>query len=448
MEKQGTASARICITLTKTDYAEQVDKELRQLRKTARMPGFRPGQAPLGILRRLYGGQLTTEVVNRLLGERLVSFIREQKIEVMGEPLPSLDKLPPADWQEQESVDFVFEVALVPELNVSLGAEDKIPLYNVDVTDEMVDRQVEAYRSRQGEMKDVEVYSEKDMLRGILTELDEAGEPKEGGVRVEGVSMLPTYMKSDEEKAKFEGAKKGDSLRLNLSAAYGGNETELASILRLSKDEAKEKTGDFLYEIASIGHFEAAPLGQELYDAVYGKGQVASEEEFRERIRKELAGNMERGCRQRFAVDLRKHLLERIGKPEYADELLGRIMRLNSKEGEGAAEQTPEEMERMKEALTWHYAQERLASQLGLEMREEDLKETAKEMARMQFESYGMSGLGDDIITAYAERAIKDKGQAEVLADRTLDRLIVDKALTLVTLERKTVTVEELNKLD
>ncbi|MCD8303498.1 MAG: trigger factor [Prevotellaceae bacterium] len=438
-EKTGDGAGEITVTVTKADYAERVEKELRELRRKSRMPGFRPGQAPVGLLRKLYGQAVTLEQVNSLVGERLFAYIKESKLGVLGEPLPSETKLPPDDWQEQESVDFVFDVALAPEFDAKLSSKDKVAFYRIEVSEEMVDQQVQTYQGRAGEYKQVDEYQPKDMVKGTLTELTE------GGLTVEDAVMLPDYMKGETEKAKFEGAKKGETLTLNLSAAYGGSEVELSSLLKITKEEAALKTGDFSFEIKEMTRFEPAPLGQELFDNVFGKDACQSEADFRARIKESLETELRAQSEQRFMLDLREHLLQRIGTLEFSDTMLRRIIKANHKEED--KDTTDEEFAKTKQALTWQLALDQLVEQFGIKVETDDVKETAKQMTRLQFAQYGMGNVSDDILEKYSEGMLQNKEQRESLVERTIERKVRDAALSAVTLSEKAVSLEEFHKL-
>ncbi len=329
-EKTGNVNAEIAITINKEDYAERVEKALKDYRKKASVPGFRPGQAPLGMLKKRFGAEVTAEEVNKLLGEKLYGYIRENNVNILGEPLPSMEKNKDIDFTTQESFTFVFDVALAPEFDAKLTKKDKVDFYNIAVTDEMVDQQVQMYTSRAGEYKKVEEYQTKDMVKGTLRELDTNGEVKADGVVAEAAVMLPEYMKDEDEKKKFDGQKLGATLVFNPSKAYNGNEVELSSLLKVKKEEVAGLTGDFQYEITEITRFTPAELTQELFDQVMGKDAVKNEEEFRAAIKEGLKKQFQNDSQFKFMLDLRKYLVERVGAVEYPDEMLKRIMRLNT----------------------------------------------------------------------------------------------------------------------
>ncbi len=438
-EKTGNVSAELTITLNKEDYEERVTKALKDLRKKANMPGFRPGQAPIGVLKKRFGEEVTVEQVNHLLGEKLYEYIRENKINTLGEPLPNVEKQKDIDFNNLDGADFVFDIALAPEFDARLSNEDEVDYYNITVGDEAVDNQVKMYANRSGEYKKVEEYQSRDMLKGTMTEL------AEGGLVVEDVVMMPEYMKNDGEKAKFDGAKVNGSVEFNPSVAYEGNQVELSSMLKITKEEAAEKTGDFRLDIKEITRYEPAAVEQALFDEIFGEGAVSGEEEFRARIKADLEAQYKSDSDYKFSLDLRTYLMGRIGTLEFPDEMLKRIIKQNSPEKED--KDIEENYEKTKDALAWQLVRGQLAEQFAVQVKEDDVRETAKQLARMQFAQYGMTNLSDEVLVNYAEGMLKDKRQADNLVDRTVERMVVSEAMKTVKLNEKQVSIEEFNKM-
>ncbi|MDE5980588.1 MAG: trigger factor, partial [Bacteroidaceae bacterium] len=321
-EKTGNVNAEITVTINKEDYADRVEKALKDYRKRASVPGFRPGQAPMSMLKKRFGNEVTAEEVNKVLGEKLYGYIREQKINILGEPLPNVEKTPEVNFETMESFTFVFDIALAPEFDAKLSKKDTVDYYTIQVTDEMVEQQVQMYASRGGEYQKVDEYQAKDMVKGTLTQLDENGEAKADGVVKEGAVMLPEYMKNDEQKALFNGVKVGGSIVLNPFKAYDGNEVELSSMLGIDKAEVANCQGDFKLDVTEITRFQPAALTQELFDQVLGKDAVKSEEEFRAAIKNSLQEQFKNDSQFKFMLDLRTYLTGRVGTLEYPEEML------------------------------------------------------------------------------------------------------------------------------
>ena len=259
------------------DYQEKVTKAIKDFSKKANMPGFRPGKVPAGLIKKQFGASILAEEVNKLLQENLFKYIRENKIEMLGEPLPTPEN-DKVELVEGGTFTFSFELAIAPEFEVKLSKKDKVPFYHVDVEDKIVNSQVDMYRQRGGNYEKVDCYEDNDMIKGVITELDAEGNPVEGGVQAEGVVMLPKYFKNDEQKALFAAAKPNDIIKFNPSVAYDNSEAELASLLKVEKEKAGEYKGDFNIQITEITRYVPGPLNQDLFDQVFPKGTVTSAE--------------------------------------------------------------------------------------------------------------------------------------------------------------------------
>lgn len=441
-EKVDAVNGLITVEMEKADYADNVEKALKDLRKKAQLPGFRPGQVPMGLLKKRFGAECTAEQVNKLLGEKLYGYIREEKLNVLGEPLPS-EKQGPVDFETQDVMTFVFDIALAPEFDAKLSDKDSLDQYIINVTDEMIDGQVQSFCGRAGHQEKVESYESRDMVKGTLAQLDAEGSVLEGGVQVEAAVMLPEYFKSDDEKKKFEGAKVNDVLIINPATAYDNNETELAALLKVEKDKVKELTGDFSFQIEEISRYVPAAVNQELFDQIYGEGKVNSEEEFRAAIRATLEEEYSYDSDYKLGIDLRKYLEDRVGELTYPEAMMKRIMKLNNPDKEF----TDEEYKQSINELTWHLIKEQLSDQFELKVEQADVVETAKMVARMQFAQYGMQNVPEEALTNYANQMLQDKRQAEGLVSRTVENKIVAKVKEVVKLNQKQVSIEEFNAM-
>ena len=444
-EKIDKVNALLTIQIEKADYENKVAAALKDFRKKASLPGFRPGMVPTSLLKKRFGTEILAEQVNKILGEEVYKYIREEKINILGEPLPNMEKQEPVDFANKEEFSFVFDVALAPEFDAKLSEKDTLDYYTIEVTDEMVNKQVENYAQRSGQYNKVEECKEGDMVKGILGQLDAEGNVLEGGIQVEGAVMLPNYMKNDEEKAKFNGAKVNDVLVFNPAKAYDNNEVELSSLLKISKEEAAEMKSDFSFQVTEITRYEASAITQELFDKILGEGVVNSEEEFRAYIKKQMEDQFANDSQFKLVLDVRSYLTERIGKLEYPEATLKRIMQINNADkGEDFIEKN---FAPSLEELTWHLIKEQLTEQFEVKIEQNDLLESAKVAARLQFAQYGMMNISDDILTNYAQEMLKNKQQVDNLVARTVENKIADKVLEVVTLNRKTVSLDDFNKM-
>lgn len=444
-ENVDKVSALLTLKLEKADYEEKVEKALKDFRKKANMPGFRPGQVPMGLLKKRFGTEILAEEINKILGHELYKYIREQKINILGEPMANEEKTPAIDFATQEEFTFAFDIALAPEFDAKLTAKDKLNYYTINVDDAMVDQQIQAYCQRGGQYQKVDSYQSNDMVKGLLAQLDKKGNTLEGGIQVENAVMLPNYMKNDDEKAKFDGAKVNDVIVLNPYKAYNGSDVELANLLKISKEEAANMKDNFSFQVTEITRFEAAAIDQALFDQVLGEGVVKNEKDFRERIAEDMKKSFVADSDFKFLQDLRAYLVKRIGELEYPEAMLKRIMKQNNSDKDDAF--IEENFKPSLDELTWHLIKEQLSDQFEVKVEQADVLETAKAATRMQFAQYGMTNLPDDVLTNYANEMLKNQKQAEGLVARTVENKIVAKAKETVKLTEKTVSLEEFNKL-
>lgn len=438
-------SALLTVKLEKADYQEKVDKSLKSLRQKAQVPGFRPGMVPMSLVKKMYGKSVIAEEVNKALSEAVYKYIQDNNVSILGEPLPNEDKQPEIDFDTMEEFEFLFDIALAPEFKAEVDAKDKVDYYLIDVTEDMVNNQVKAYTQRNGKYEKVDVYEDKDMLKGLLAELDENGNTKEGGIQVEGAVMMPSYMKNDEQKAIFANAKVNDVLVFNPHTAWEGNAAELSSLLKIDKEEAAEMKSNFSYQVEEVTRFVEGELTQEIFDQVCGKDVVKTEEEFRAKIKEEIAARFVADSDYKFLIDIRKVMMDKVGKLEFSDALLKRIMLLNNEEkGE---EYVAENYDKSIEELTWHLIKEQLVEANDIKVEQEDVLKMAKETTKAQFAQYGMLSVPEDVLDNYAQEMLKKKETINNLVSRVVEVKLAAALKAQVTLENKSVSMEEFNKM-
>ena len=438
-------SALLIVKLEKADYQERVDKALKHLRQKAQMPGFRPGMVPMGLVKKMYGKSVLAEEVNKLLSETVYKYIQDNKVNILGEPLPNEEKQPAIDFDTMEEFEFLFDIALAPEFKVEVSKDDKVDYYDIEVTDEMVNNQVKAYTQRNGKYEQVETYAENDLLKGLLAELDEEGNTKEGGIQVEGAVMMPAYMKNDEQKAIFANAKVNDVLVFNPHTAWDGNPAELASLLKIDKEAAAEMKSNFSYQVEEITRFVEGELNQDIFDQVFGEGNVKTEEEFRAKVKEVIANQFVADSDYKFLIDLRKVLTDKIGKLEFPDALLKRIMRLNNPDKDEKF--VEDNYDKSIEELTWHLIKEQLVKANDIKVEQKDIADMAKEATRAQFAQYGMLSVPDEILENYSKEMLKKKESVEGLVNRVVETKLATALKPQVTLENKAISAVDFNKM-
>lgn len=437
-------SGKLTVKLEKADYQEKVDKELKSLRQKAQIPGFRKGMVPVSLMKKMYGKSVMVEVVNKALQEAVYNYIKDNNVNMLGEPMPD-ENQSAIDFDTMEDFEFVFDIALSPEFKAEVSADDKVDYYTIEVSEDMIDNQVKMYTQRTGKYDKVDSYEENDMLKGLLAQLDEEGNTREGGIQVEGAVLMPAYMKNDDQKAIFANAKVNDVLVFNPNVAYDGHGAELASLLKIDKEIAKDVKSDFSFQVEEITRFVPGELTQEVFDQAFGEGVVKTEEEFRAKIKEEIAARFVADSDYKFMIDLRKMMAEKVGKLEFNDALLKRIM-LNNNEEKGE-EFVEANYDNSIAELTWHLIKEQLVEANEIKVEQEDVVKMAKEATKAQFAQYGMMSIPDDVLDNYAQEMLKKKETVNNLVSRVVDTKLATALKSQVTLENKSVSIEEFNKM-
>lgn len=445
LQNLNDVSAKLTVTLAPADYEEKVNQSLKTFRKKANLPGFRPGMVPMSLIQKQYGLSIKIDEINKMLQEAIYNYIKENKIEVLGEPLPNEEQQKGIHIERDEEMSFEYDLAIAPKFDATLSDADVVPFYTIKVTDEMVNNQIDSYTQRNGRYDSVEEYKDGDMVKGIISELDETGSTKEGGIRHENATILPRYMHDEASKTLFEGTKKGDIVTLNPRKAYDGNETELTTLLGITKEQAKEVNGDFSLQITDITRFVPGELNQELFDQVYGEGTVKSEDEFKAKVKADIAAQLAPESDYRFLIDFRKYMMDRVGKLPFAEDLLKRIL-LENREDKDTAKME-EEFPKTLEELQWHLIYEELIRNADIKIEQKDIEAQAKEAVRAQFAQYGMTNIPDELLANYAKDMLGKKESVQNLADRAIESKLIAALKKTVKLKKKTVSTEDFNKL-
>lgn len=433
----------LTVTIEEDDFKNDVEKELKNYRKRANVPGFRPGMVPMGLIRRQYGNAVKMDVVNNKLSEEVNKYIQDNKINMLGMPLGS-EKQTPVDLEKDAPYTFMFDIAVAPEFDIELSDKDAIDYYDITVDDKLVDQQVDGFASRFGAYQKAEEYKEGDVLKGDLRELDAEGNTKEGGVEVESATVMPQYLKDDDQKKLFEGAKAGDIITFNPYKAYAGG-AEVATLLKVEREKKDDYQGDFSYQITEVQHFEKHAVDQELFDQVFGKDEVKDEKSFREKIAEGVKQQLATDEDFRFLQDLRKYAGEKVGQLTYPDALLKRVLKENNKDKDD--EFINKNYEASLKDLTWSLIKNKLAEKAEVKVNDDDVKNVAREIARAQFAQYGMQNVGEEYVNNYAEELLKQRDTVNQFAERAVDEKLVAAIKPVVKLNHKEISLEDFNKM-
>lgn len=438
-------NAIVTIQVAKADYQEKVEKTLRDYRKKANIPGFRPGMVPVGLVKKMYGKAIAAEEINKVVSESLFGYIKENNINILGEPLPNETEQAVIDFDSQEEFEFKFDLGIAPEFEVSLDNKDKVKYYQIALTDEMVENQVKSYTGRFGSYIQVEVIEEKDVVKGDLLELNANGKVNEDGIKVDAGVLCPAYIKGDESiKAAFVGKKIGDVITFNPKKAFE-NEAEISSLLKVSKDEAVNITSDFQFTVTGVTRYQESEIGQELFDKVFGEGVVSSEAEFRAKIKEYIQQNLDADANYKFGIDAREAVVAKLAGLQFPDAFLKRWALATNENL--SAETLEADYSKMIEDLVWHLAKDKLAKSNEVKIEFEDIEAYAKKVALAQFAQYGMPNVPEDILSGYVKDMIKDEKSIKGMMDGVLDEKITEIIKAAVKLDETAISIEDFNQM-
>ena len=430
-------TATLTITIEPADYQEDVQKELKQVRQKAQMPGFRPGMVPAGLVKKMYGKGILADVLNKKVGESLQKHIEDNKLAILGEPLPNNELTPAIDMDTQDTFTFAFDIAVAPEFDAKLNGKNKLTEYEIEVTDEMVENQVKSYTERFGEYTQAEEVAEGDLVKGLCKEVD-------GEIVKEGAILNPQYMKLKTQAKKFMGAKKGAIITFNPTKAFG-SEVEVSSLLGITKEQATELKSDFTFEIQEITRHTAAAIDGELFAKVYGENNVKDEADFRAKVKAEIVANMTEDSKYKFGIDAKEAIMKKMEKVEFPVDFLKRwVLATNEKMTE---EQLEKDFPQMIDELKWHLAKDQLMKEFNVDVQKEDVEAYAKEVAKMQFMQYGLMHIDDQYLTSYAQEMLKQENQLRGIVERVAENKIYDALKGVAKIEKKSISHADFGKL-
>lgn len=434
-------SMRLTVSVEENDYKAKVTEDLKKIGRTHQIPGFRKGHISLPDLQRRFGRQVTSDVINQVVYEAVIKYIEDNKLNVLGQPLPV--EVKELDLKNEKDFTFEYDLALAPELDVKLSKDEKIPYYNIAVSDEMIDEQDKALRKRFGAQVPGEEFEPDALVKGSMMELNADGSIREDGEAIQAVSTIvaPFYFKDKEEAAKFEGKKVGDKVVFNPRKSCNGDIAELASMLNIDKEKTAQVQGDFELAISEIIVVRPAELGEDFYKQVFGPDKVHDEAEYRTAVKEMIAGELAGNSEMVFRFEARKYFEGKYADMQLPDELLKKW--LLSRDEELTAENLEERYPAIRNDLKWQLIRESIAKNSGLKIEEADLKQMADNMARRQLAQYGMTNMDDETVAAFAKNMLDDKRYRERIIEQVGDIKLYDAIKGGVILEEKTVSLDE-----
>lgn len=442
MEKIDNVTACITVSIEENDYQEKVTKDLKQIGLKHKIDGFRPGKVPAGMLKKMFGKQVLLDVINRETYDGLIKYIEDNKLNILGEPL--LDKVKEMDFDNDKDFSFKFEIGLSPVIDIKLDEKIKVPFYLIDVDQDMIDRQNEMFTQRFGSQVPGDEVDKKALVKGSMVELNEDGTVKEGGIEVATAIVSPEYFKSEDERAKFMGKHVGDKVIFNPSASCEGNIAELASMLNIDKSVADVKS-NFELTISEIIVLKLAELNQELFDSVFGKDKVKSEEEYFAEIKSMISTQLLNDSNYRFTLDAENVIKNKVGTLELPAEFLKKWLLKQDEKRE--VTNIDEEFNKMIPSLEWQLIKEQIIKDNDIKVEEADVIAVAKGIALQQFAQYGMTNMPDDVLEKYASELAEKKEYRSKIVERAVENKLFNAIKNKVSLDEKGVSVKEFNAL-
>ena len=445
-EQIDAVNGLLTVELKREDFASDVNKGVAQMGVRHPIKGFRPGKAPKSLLMKFYGASVTADVIDRMVGRAVYDYIRDNKLQVLGEPLPNEDTK--VDIMKDEEMTFKYDLGMAPAVELKLNKRINVPYYTIEVTDQMVDDAIAHDRKRLGTLVDGEVSDKESMLRGSMIELDEQGNDKQDGIKVERTVISPRYMTDDDEAAKFVGVKVGDTFVFNPHKANGGNIAELASMLNVDRKDADVKS-DFRITIEEIKVNKEAEMNEEFFKGVLGtETEVKDEAAFREAVRELIQRANVPESNYRFTVDAQRVLTDKAGELQLPEEFLKRFLKQRrAQEGKENTEVTDEEAQEMFKQLRWQIVKDHIATELGIQVEKEDIDNAAFVFAQQQLSQYGIYNAPEDLVKQQAERFMQDDRAREAIQEHAIDNKFYAAVKESVKVNEKTISVEDFRKL-
>ena len=423
----------VSIALDKGDWAEPRKKKLNEYRRTADIRGFRRGMAPMSLIEKIHGGQALAETVNKLVTDALNGFIEENKLNLLGEPLPS-EKQSDNNWDDPDTFSFDFDLAVAPEVNLTVTADDKIPFYTVTVSEEALKDYKQGLLKQFGQLESGETAGEEDFVIADFV----SGEQKIEGAYVALRSM------SDEIKKDFVGLKKGDVKEVDIVRSFP-NEADRAAMFHVKKEELDTLPAVWTMTVNDVKTFVDAPLTQATFDQIFGEGNCKDEAEFEVKAKERLQEEYARESDYRYMIDAKEYLINKAAI-QLPDAFMKRWIK-TANEDKFTMEQIEAEYDLFAKDFRWNMIRTKIMKDQDMKVEKEDVMKQAKSMAAYQFAMYGMQNVPEEHLNRYAEQLLGDRQQAERIVEKVEDDLVLTWIRRTATLEEKEVSLEQMREL-
>jgi trigger factor len=442
LQKTGELTATVKIDLSPADYEEKVLKVLKDYQRKAQMPGFRPGKVPFGLTKKLYGQAVTADEINKLLGESLDSFIREQNLDLLGNPLANTGKTPQIDFSEPAEMSFYFDLGLSPQFELQLDGKSGIIYHRIEVSDEIASKYMDDLRRRNGTLTDVEVSEKGDLLKGDFAELDADGNVKPEGIISNG-SVNPELFKDETIQALFGGVKVGDVVKFNPMQA-SGNATDVAAMLGISKEQAETLNAEFNFTVTGISRMIPAEMNAEFFEKIYPGVEIADEAALLEQIKKDAAGSFVGESDKKFFNDAIKYLIES-SAIELPDEFLKRWL-VDVNQDKLTAEEVEKNYDDYARSMRWQLIENRMIREHNIQVSEEEIRD----VFRSYFQRPGSAEMDEDMkmrIDGIVDSFMKNKEDVRRINDQLFEQKILTFLKEKIQPEEQAISYEDFAKL-
>ena len=427
-------SALLKVQIVKNDYEENVKKSLNNYRRKAEIKGFRPGMAPMSIIQKLYGHSALIEEVNKLISESLEKYLENEKLDIVGEPIPCDDEQQPIDWENQSDFEFVYEIGYAPKYELLIDKSIKMPFYNIAISDDDKNKLVEETCKHKAKFIESDIVVDNDFIK---VDLAQQGE---NSINMNDVYMSLRMLKTDEQKAFLLGLKVGDTITVDINKICNDNK-HTATLLKIDEQALSTINPEFNLTVKEIKTLKPAEVNQELFDSLYGKDNVKTEEEFLQRITDKIANMYAKESDYKFFIDVRKELIAKADL-KFPEMFLKKWLMIINK-NKLTEEEIEKDFNAFLEDLCWQTIVNKLVKQYDIQVTEDDIKKEAITVARWQLHQYDLSDLSDEQMEDFAQHILKDKKKLNQLAERAFENNVVAYVKTAIELEEKTVTFDE-----
>ncbi|QHS57655.1 trigger factor [Mucilaginibacter sp. 14171R-50] len=442
-EKIDNLNTVVKININPEDYQPRVEKAMKDHAKKAKLPGFRPGMVPVGHIKKMYGKSILVDEINNMLSDTLNKYLDEEKLEVLGQPLPKADDNKEYNWDFADNFEFNYEVGLAPEFDIDFSSKDKLPQYVIKVDDETLESRIKNIRRSYGKMTNPDVSADDDVLYSELTQLSPDGSVFEGGIS-NTTSVRLDQIKDEKIKKSLIGLKKGDELVFDINKAFDNDAAKVAGLLKIEEDEAADLKSNFKLTVKNVNRLEEGDLNQEFFDKLFGEGVVTDEAGFRAKITEELEMMMTQDAERKLQDEIYNYSIGKV-QFELPDAFLKRWLKVTNEK------LTDEELEGgyadFAKNLKWTLIENKLMKDNNIDIKYEEVFDFAKGSLDQQFRMYSPQALSEEQLGQYTVQYLQNKENANKVFEQVKALKVFDYIKSVITLDKKEILFSDFNKL-